>query len=1091
MAESEGAAAALPRTAAELRRGVADGEHYGAQLSVVHHGRRLDFCLLLLQLFFLLLLVRRATPWRAAVPWRSDFATAVVRAAVQGAMQAAGGPSRSSRRLAGIPAKARPLADDGEDDVAPFSYALHHRRRCGHDREGAEQVRDGGHELDALDGGKDDGLGVGSLGGSGLEQRPARTAHGVLQLIRHQGWQAPECFAIGDNTEPETMSSPLDELFYWHHGEYETEFQHNEVKQLADIPPFPQLRVEAACQPTAQEEKARGALFRENGGCYLREQQAAAARRLRTDTVVGVVELQTEVCGPMTAVVEEKESAPVDAVTCGGVAAIGTAAGDLFGAAAGPERSPGARGAAAGAVGPQAVSGSPQLAAKGKESARGAATREMVLASPREMLGLVTSGEMDDDGFKAWVVGEIAAWSGPSVGSGDADGNGAIDQEMKLAGEEVAEMIRLAVGEIEDPVAKHVPDFSAHGKAGVTIAHLRARFVHIACVSRQRLAHICRQPLARGWVPGRRCGYDSPAWTVLGGVVAEEELFAPLGLRSSSVGMSAQRLAELRGAELLAHIYVPAGGTRGVGIGMARPCPAGNGRGPARELAGLYASLLPGSERRVLQQATVERVTRAERVGMTDELQGVDTSWSLGFAVDCILSGRHAAPGAFGHGGSQSPDVHYRRVGAVSTAVYEDLGLAEQGARPAASRFQLVWGRSRSLEGGAPSLVARGPPPVKQQLAGDEPAPGGTGSDQLRYIGAEKKARGARKDGGLEAMMDGAARQYMEATASTEGSKDAARGEDAPSEPAIPVDPELAAAAAAAQQAMLATPKASTGIQMLPPGPQMGGSLPLKPGPQMGGAVAGPKTFTLPAYTAKSAAVAPPASKICEAFQMGGCIKGDACPDLHVDEDEAPPMPKLASMMVGPGKAKAMARLQAAGKAPSFAGPVALGKPAAYAAAGRTVAPPKAKALAARGKVVAAPPASASARGRAGAAGGDPPRGRRNRSGAHKVSRQLHCRPGSRRPAPGDSVAVPQARAEHRDHQDRREGTSAQLGQLHHRGGERRGAAPLAEHSQDSRPSRPVVAHGVPGRGDRPKEGHRDQRRPPRPLGDLRGPRPG
>ncbi|CAK0806502.1 unnamed protein product [Prorocentrum cordatum] len=274
--------------------------------------------------------------WRAAAPWRSgearehqDFAAAVVRAALQGAVQAAGGPSRSSRRLAGIPAKARLL-----------------------------QVRDGGHEVDALNGGK--------------------------------------CFTIGDSTEPETMSSPRDELFYWHDGEYEMEFQHDEVKHLADMLPFPQLRVETACQSAAQEEKVWEAPFRENGCCYMREQQTEAARRLCTDTVIGVVGLQTEVGGPMTAVVEEKGSA----------------------------------------VGPQAVVGCPQMAAKEKESARDAATREMVLASLHEILGLVNSCEMEDNG--------------PAVGSGDADGNGTIDLERKLTDEEVAEMIRLAVGEIED-----------------------------------------------------------------------------------------------------------------------------------------------------------------------------------------------------------------------------------------------------------------------------------------------------------------------------------------------------------------------------------------------------------------------------------------------------------------------------------------------------------------------------------------------------------------------------------------------------------------------------------------------------------------
>ena len=71
--------------------------------------------------------------------------------------------------------------------------------------------------------------------------------------------------------------------------------------------------------------------------------------------------------------------------------------------------------------------------------------------------------------------------------------------------------------------------------------------------------------------------------------------------------------------------------------------------------------------------------------------------WSLGFAVNSVLSGQHGSPTAFGHGGSQSsfgfadpevglavaclcngkpgPAEHYRRAQAVADAIYTDLGL--------------------------------------------------------------------------------------------------------------------------------------------------------------------------------------------------------------------------------------------------------------------------------------------------------------------------------------------------------------------------------------------------------------------------------
>lgn len=200
----------------------------------------------------------------------------------------------------------------------------------------------------------------------------------------------------------------------------------------------------------------------------------------------------------------------------------------------------------------------------------------------------------------------------------------------------------------------------------------------------------------------------------------EEEIFAPLGMSSCSIGMQPERRARLESSDLLAPLYL-----RGPRAPPWRilpeeknrrkveyPCPAGNGRGPAKELAALYASLLPGAPGPLLQAETVQQITAVAREGIYDELQGVDTPWSLGFAVNCILSGRHASPKAFGHGGSQSswafadpehglavcclcngkpgPDLHYKRVGAVSTAVYEDLGLAKTAT--AERRFRLPGG---------------------------------------------------------------------------------------------------------------------------------------------------------------------------------------------------------------------------------------------------------------------------------------------------------------------------------------------------------------------------------------------------------------
>lgn len=135
----------------------------------------------------------------------------------------------------------------------------------------------------------------------------------------------------------------------------------------------------------------------------------------------------------------------------------------------------------------------------------------------------------------------------------------------------------------------------------------------------------------------------------------EEEIFAPLGLENCSIGFSPARRAKLEEAGLIAPLYLRTKKPWNILPEESKPqrvnypCPAGNGRGPAKELCAIYASLLPvaasaeNATPRLLRPETVEQLTAVARRGLFDELQGVDTDWSLGFAVNCILSGRHAS----------------------------------------------------------------------------------------------------------------------------------------------------------------------------------------------------------------------------------------------------------------------------------------------------------------------------------------------------------------------------------------------------------------------------------------------------------------
>eukprot|EP00445_Apocalathium_hangoei_P007053 CAMPEP_0203842244 /NCGR_PEP_ID=MMETSP0359-20131031/1873_1 /ASSEMBLY_ACC=CAM_ASM_000338 /TAXON_ID=268821 /ORGANISM="Scrippsiella Hangoei, Strain SHTV-5" /LENGTH=394 /DNA_ID=CAMNT_0050756799 /DNA_START=33 /DNA_END=1217 /DNA_ORIENTATION=+ len=331
----------------------------------------------------------------------------------------------------------------------------------------------------------------------------------------------------------------------------------------------------------------------------------------------------------------------------------------------------------------------------------------------------------------------------------------------------VKPVLSLALGRLyekglvdfETPVAKYLPSFAVQGKGSVTLAHCLTHTAGLWAAMRgeapvasppaQVAVEVCDQPLAPDWVPGKRCAYDGPAWYIGAAVVAgadpqkraydvfvEEEIFGPLGLSSCSVGMSAARYACLHDAQRLSPLYDMSKQGRAIGWKpipdgldprhIQYPCPAGNGRGPARELAALYAALLPltpgggdgeGAKESgwvpILQPDTIDLLTRTAREGIEDELQGTDTAWSLGFALRCILSGKHASTRAFGHGGSQSswafadpehglaaacicngkpgPEAHYRRVGGVSTAVYEDLGLVPE-SRTNSLTFKLPMG---------------------------------------------------------------------------------------------------------------------------------------------------------------------------------------------------------------------------------------------------------------------------------------------------------------------------------------------------------------------------------------------------------------
>jgi CubicO group peptidase (beta-lactamase class C family) len=305
--------------------------------------------------------------------------------------------------------------------------------------------------------------------------------------------------------------------------------------------------------------------------------------------------------------------------------------------------------------------------------------------------------------------------------------------------------------ELDDPVARHVPEFAAQGKEAITLRHLLTHTAGIRMLDvgwpeepwERIVARIAAVRPEPRWVPGRKAGYHlASSWFMLGEVVrrldgrpfstyVRDEIFAPLGMLDSWVGMPRERHRAYLGAGRIGAMYdtstLPsapsAQSERGERAARAQAwdseawCtgtnPGGNGYGPLRELGHFYEMLLgrgrvPGEPgRSILSSQAVEALTARHRTGMVDHTFQHVIDWGLGFIVDSRQYGadtvpygygHHASPRTFGHSGNRSstgfadPErglavaltfngmpsgaEHESRIRAVLDAIYGDLGLA-------------------------------------------------------------------------------------------------------------------------------------------------------------------------------------------------------------------------------------------------------------------------------------------------------------------------------------------------------------------------------------------------------------------------------
>ncbi len=299
---------------------------------------------------------------------------------------------------------------------------------------------------------------------------------------------------------------------------------------------------------------------------------------------------------------------------------------------------------------------------------------------------------------------------------------------------------RGALG-LDDSVARHLPEFAANGKEGITIRHLLTHTAGIRLLQtgwpdrsfEEVVAKICAMKSEPRWVPGKKAGYHhASSWFILGALVerlsgepfsayVRGEIFEPLGMVDSWIGMAPGAFAAARDAGRLA----PCWNTEKEGAPSHRfeeeakvvSCsPGGNGWGPARELGRFYEMLLGGGRRigdgqgpEILRPQTVSALTARHRVGMFDHTFHHEMDWGLGFILDGKRHGPDTVPygygqrcsyRTFGHSGyrsatafadpeyalavalipngTPSAEEHERRTRAVLDALYEDLGLGEE-----------------------------------------------------------------------------------------------------------------------------------------------------------------------------------------------------------------------------------------------------------------------------------------------------------------------------------------------------------------------------------------------------------------------------
>jgi CubicO group peptidase (beta-lactamase class C family) len=294
----------------------------------------------------------------------------------------------------------------------------------------------------------------------------------------------------------------------------------------------------------------------------------------------------------------------------------------------------------------------------------------------------------------------------------------------------IAQLWERQLLDLDEPVARYLPEFGHAGKEAVTVRHLLQHTGGFRTADRlpdslsweETIHAIGATPLEPDWIPGETSGYHTQSsWFILAELIQRctgrpfpdhlrEAVLAPLGMEDTWVGMPVDRHRAYGSRIGRTYLCFPGPPVPHPEWDTASACaecrPGSNARGPVSQLGDFYTALLAGG-RPLLQPTTLATLTRAPSQATFDRTFRHLMRLGLGFVCAPLPEhhdtapygyGSQASDGAFGHSGAQSSCAfadpahalvvawacnglpgeprHQRRQRTINTAIYQDLGLA-------------------------------------------------------------------------------------------------------------------------------------------------------------------------------------------------------------------------------------------------------------------------------------------------------------------------------------------------------------------------------------------------------------------------------